>query len=121
MIAMESAQVGLRGAEGATGEDGALWLGVAERMRTSGKNDGAISGQEQSPDRSSPIRSSSRLAGSGAPVAALDLSDVRMEEVVRLRVAIASGHYRVSAADLADKLIAAFTAVPQLDGLERRN
>ncbi len=46
--------------------------------------------------------------GSAALARAMDLSDVRLEEVVRLRLAIASGRYRVSAADLADKMIASF-------------
>ena len=40
----------------------------------------------------------------------LDLSDVRLDKVLRLRQAIASGEYRVSAADVADKLIAAVTS-----------
>ena len=37
----------------------------------------------------------------------MDLSDVRLEKVMRLRQAIVSGQYRVSAADVADKLIGA--------------
>ena len=40
---------------------------------------------------------------------AIELSEVRLEKVVRLRLAIASGEYRVSAADLADKMIRDFT------------
>lgn len=47
-------------------------------------------------------------AGSAARDRAMDLSDVRLEEVVRLRLAIASGRYRISAADLADRMIASF-------------
>jgi anti-sigma28 factor (negative regulator of flagellin synthesis) len=35
-----------------------------------------------------------------------DLSDVRLEEVARLRMAIDSGCYRIPASDLADRLIA---------------
>jgi flagellar biosynthesis anti-sigma factor FlgM len=34
-----------------------------------------------------------------------EISDVRMEKVVRIRAAIASGSYRVSSADLAQKMI----------------
>jgi anti-sigma28 factor (negative regulator of flagellin synthesis) len=36
---------------------------------------------------------------------AMDLSDVRMEMVARVRAAIANGCYNVSSADLAQKLI----------------
>ena len=36
---------------------------------------------------------------------AMGLSDVRMERVVRVRAAIANGHYHVSSEDLAQKLI----------------
>jgi anti-sigma28 factor (negative regulator of flagellin synthesis) len=35
----------------------------------------------------------------------MDLSDVRMERVARVRTAIANGCYDVSSADLAQKLI----------------
>ena len=35
----------------------------------------------------------------------MDLSDVRMEKVIRIRTALASGCYQVSSADLAQKLI----------------
>ena len=40
----------------------------------------------------------------------MDLSDVRLQKVRRLRQAIASGEYRVSAADVADKMISSFTS-----------
>ena len=40
----------------------------------------------------------------------MDLSDVRLEKVIRLRQAIASGEYRVSAADVANKLISSLTS-----------
>ena len=39
------------------------------------------------------------------PERAMDLSDVRMERVVRIRTAIANGQYHVSSEDLAQKLI----------------
>ena len=47
-----------------------------------------------------------------------DDPDVRLEKVLGLRQAIASGAYRVSAADLADKLIGAFSFGP---GQNRRS
>jgi flagellar biosynthesis anti-sigma factor FlgM len=40
-----------------------------------------------------------------ALASALDLSEVRMERVARIRAAIASNTYRVSSADLAQKLL----------------
>jgi flagellar biosynthesis anti-sigma factor FlgM len=36
---------------------------------------------------------------------AMDLSDVRLEKVIELRAAIAAGKYRVSAGDVADRLL----------------
>jgi flagellar biosynthesis anti-sigma factor FlgM len=42
---------------------------------------------------------------SNASKHAMDLSDVRMERVARIRAAIANGHYHVSSEDLAEKLI----------------
>jgi anti-sigma28 factor (negative regulator of flagellin synthesis) len=76
----------------------------------------ALAGQEQislkeDVDNTQPLQG--LLAGSEASseslAHAVDLSDVRLEKVLRLRRAIASGQYRVSAADVADKLIDAFT------------
>jgi hypothetical protein len=72
---------------------------VADRMRTAGAGDGAMSGLELARD------------GEACPglTRGMDFSDVRLEEIVRLRVAIASGSYKVSAADLADKLLDSVT------------
>jgi hypothetical protein len=108
MTPMESAQVRFVPADSPAGEDGARWLGVAERRRRNGNTGGAMSGLNRLPGGPS----------TGAPAADLDLSDVRLEKVVRLRVTIASGCYQVSAADLADKLAAAFTGSLEL---ERKN
>lgn len=68
-------------------------------MRSAGMRDVATTG-------SSPSLGDRR---SGALPRALDLSGVRIEEVVRLRLAILSGNYAVTAAALADKLIAWFS------------
>ena len=121
MTPMESAQVRFGPADGAAGEDRAVWPGAAGRTRRSGAigaTDGAMTGVDKSPGRASPGWPSSGRSGAGAAPLALDLCDVRLEEVVRLRVAIASGQYRVSAADLADKLIAAFASSAES---ERKN
>lgn len=72
--------------------------GAANAMRSAGMRDGATTGLDP---RLGDVRS-------GALPRALDLSGVRIEEVVRLRLAILSGNYVVSAAALADKLIAWF-------------
>jgi flagellar biosynthesis anti-sigma factor FlgM len=44
---------------------------------------------------------------------AMDLSDVRMERVVRIRAAIANGQYHVSSEDLAQKLIGVMLGGPR--------
>jgi anti-sigma28 factor (negative regulator of flagellin synthesis) len=44
---------------------------------------------------------------------AMDLSDVRMERVARIRTAIANGCYHVSSEDLAQKLIGAMLGGPR--------
>lgn len=104
MAAMESTRPWFGAADGAAGEDGAVWFGAegnrsGQSIGISGRSDGAVDGAEGALWRQMP----------GAAFGETDLSDVRVEEVVRLRVAIASGCYGVSAAALADKMIASFS------------
>jgi anti-sigma28 factor (negative regulator of flagellin synthesis) len=82
---------------GGAGKGNAGWFQVADTMRRDGdgaEGDGAMTGLTRK-----------RVgAAAGELAEAMDFSDVRLERVAKLRAAIASGSYMVSAAALADRM-----------------
>jgi flagellar biosynthesis anti-sigma factor FlgM len=88
---------GLAQVEGAGGRGGG-WFQVAETMGRARGDDSARTGRR----RPEPVQ---RSGISRAMVEAMDFSDVRLEKVMQLRAAIAEGRYRVSGADVADRML----------------
>jgi flagellar biosynthesis anti-sigma factor FlgM len=86
---------GLAQVEGAGGRGGG-WFQVAETMGRARGDDSARTGRPEPVQRSGISR---------AMVEAMDFSDVRLEKVMQLRAAIAEGRYRVSGADVADRML----------------
>jgi flagellar biosynthesis anti-sigma factor FlgM len=86
---------GLAQVEGAGGRGGG-WFQVAETMGRARGDDSARTGRPEPVQRSRISR---------AMVEAMDFSDVRLEKVMQLRAAIAEGRYRVSGADVADRML----------------
>ncbi len=86
---------GLAQVEGAGGRGGG-WFQVVETMGRTRGDDSARTGRPEPVQRSGISR---------AMVEAMDFSDVRLEKVMKLRAAIAEGRYRISGADVADRML----------------
>jgi negative regulator of flagellin synthesis FlgM len=80
-------------------------LGALQTNDSAGVNKAAKAGTTDLTAAGSSADSAKLSAAGGMASQATDTSDVRMDKVAALQQAIASGSYRVSASDVADKMV----------------
>jgi hypothetical protein len=97
----QNAAIGLVPA-GRAGDGTGGWLQVADMMGRRRFEDVGLTAQTKPPCGQGGAASATL---GQAMEAAIDLAGVRMEKVARLRAAIASGRYRVSAKQIADRMM----------------
>ena len=98
-MSYESGVGGLQQGIGSVSPSDAIASVQPNQINTAAKADGQVKGEVEHADQTSLSSAGELVAG------ALGTSDVQTAKVASLQQAISTGHYHISASDVADKLV----------------